>query len=1670
MANTNWIEVPLQEESNTASWKKISPLVQAERDAYAQQLQQGQGGTPAFSNTFDVTSPTAGTLSIHDNDLNRPGIPADARAALLKEIGQVKKGPVPKQTASKWTEVPLEEEEKKPFKFGKEIGGLFTGMADIASGIGSLPISGLVGAASLPFVGAERSAELIHKTQEMLTPSAALKKEGLGTTDSGTHQILMKIIGAPSEYLTQPIADAYFKLKGEPLSAAILKATLDIPAYILAFKGAKGIAEVGARPRSAETLRTEAGYGGPEVPKPQNVTPEGFAPDLPFGEQRLPVRSPYNVLPEELRKQLEAELNPPLETRVPGQGELFTNERPYEQGELLQGRPGEMSPPQTSIKNRLEPFDTTLDPSRQTRMGETTSQEGFPYEQTPIPKETRQPQQMELVEQSLKKAGEQLKQLEFSMPLSERGSVGESRSRVAEENTRRAEQEKLNSEGISTEGFQPAFDAAKTIFRGPGSRQKGAVDPKVLTEGLRKLKDYLTKDPNVMKDDLGSAAIVFRGSHGGKHDPRTGSKGTFGGTGTSGYTAVFTSDNPYTASTFADPFIALPGRPNNANVTPFILKPTKILEFVPKTSHKSGWINWWDFDKQAEKLGKGEVLVARKSLDFGSAVGWDSPKNRDRALNDQYAFSDPNVAIPLFEYLNQQKPISGLGTKQSGALRLDNMFQKKGVAQTLINQRKIFDKQPETAAEVMKGMVEQKTPDVTYAGKIAANVGIPRQAAILTGNPLVNWSVTKTQDIYRESKQAIKSDIEGEKYIANQYGLERRVPDETKGLTLLRRNYRNSAKTRQDMIDMKNVWLEHVGKSDPTRADFKTENQWQTYSAMAKSLSERLDSTNAERVKSSLPVIPKLPGYFPAMREGDYAVRVFDSQGKVIWREGESSQWAADRLKNALKNKFPDMKIEAKHTEKSRYDISDTSSWEEAAEILSREGNTALSKAFNRIAADVMTHRGAGKHGIHRTFVQGFMGMEPGKLGIQNMERAFESYVTKLNHYEANLKISRLKGELEGLPTEFKTSQENALKFSQDYLDHARGKELNGDYLGVFAEVTGRLAGLGANSAKRGIGNLAQTILPMWLTTPRQIMANLAQPFVNNAQIAKLNALGETNVNPIVAYFEGISERINPDKTSIEGRNWLARKGYSDPTITTATDTRMSNFLESSTRNLQVLKEFSHWPSAKIEQFGVRIPSFHIYEKALRHSIPDKETRFRKAAELMDDRMVNYDSINTPLMYNRAGILGDAAKPLKQYSHNAWGQFFDYAQFAKDTGKLAPLAWHLGTSLALTGLKGAVLVAEATAIINLLNARFDTDIPTPLQWFHSVPWLPDALIQGGFSTALGYDISSSVSHPGFPQMLSLPGVELGAKWAQETVNFIIKTAKGTATDADAMRAWLVNTPSGPIHNWIEELYTPEGGFVPNANDPNLKGTYQRSTEEKIIGGLSGLRSTQREGQFDGDYWSGGKIWDHLVGKGRRGEAQAREMASSAKQLLMRDAKQKIEAISAITDRIQNGEEIPPELLQKYIQEGGSASRLTQDVKGRIEDQSLSPAERPFKRGGMTPDKAHKLEVLKNLMEMELRDQKKSPKSGEGKGGWKEVPLEEGELKPIGLFGGQNKRAIEGKWHQDLAKKTNPKEKPVPMPESKHNFRLRDSMPRPPIHPDGTIMNNEKGYFRGTTEI
>lgn len=748
-------------------------------------------------------------------------------------------------------------------------------------------------------------------------------------------------------------------------------------------------------------------------------------------------------------------------------------------------------------------------------------------------------------------------------------------------------------------------------------------------------------------------------------------------------------------------------------------------------------------------------------------------------------------------------------------------------------------------------------------------------------------------------------------------------------LSPLRTAWRNKA-ARPELYEMWEKWKENIGQKDLKREDFRTDKQWKLYEGFQKVHDAILTEINEFRQKAGYESISRIPSYFHSIWEGDYRVFGHDAMGQKKWAMGASTRWGANRLAAKFEKSHPDLKWTTADVDWGKYGLVDLSAFDDALRVMASDD--VVTKALQKTYQEILQHRGFGKTGLHKEGVLGFMGFEKGKMGIMKMDRAFEQYVNQAYRYTGNLEKQLILKDVEKIPRDIMNKIPETEDFLTSYIHKSRGAKLGGVSEDMAMGKFFQALGVGVSFPKRMARNVSQVASLYWLTTPR---------FIASQMVQSINALPKLvqehgTFDGAKMFFEGWKNTIQPDALTHEATQWAAKKGYLDASIVNLVGHEWSE--RPINMGLDYARRVFGKPAALVEHHLVRLPVFNMFENALRDTVKDKIKRFEIAAEKADYYMVNYGRAHSPMVYDNMGIMGDLARPLKQYSHNYIGQFIEYTSRAKNHSEYAPLATFFGTQIAMAGLKGAMFVGEAAVLINLMNYVFQTNVPTPEQWMMKTG-IHDAMVFGGLSYVTGQDISSSVAAPGMKNMLNLPAVDFTKGLVTDVVGYAIAFAHGEDTDHDRLRAWLAITPN-IAHEYLRNLYTPKGQPVANPNDPDLKGNYRRSETEAAIATIVGTKSID--------------------------EAKADALMRNVRQVLKRDLDRRMDALGAITDRIKNGKPVDPKLIQSYIQDGGDPSRLSESVVRKLKEGYLTGPERGYDIKRMSPGKAHDLTIQQQL--------------------------------------------------------------------------------------------------------
>lgn len=823
-------------------------------------------------------------------------------------------------------------------------------------------------------------------------------------------------------------------------------------------------------------------------------------------------------------------------------------------------------------------------------------------------------------------------------------------------------------------------------------------------------------------------------------------------------------------------------------------------------------------------------------------------------------------------------------------------------------------------------------------------------AAVAKNHKAIRWLVDRALFHDRQGRMARERAKYGTKFtdtagiIMNRFG--KKIKTEDGALTTFEKmNWKDTSKAVE-------VWLEHFdGKDVPMNIETLMEKglnrqQSQAVLAASRQMHEIVVQYNKMAEERGLAKINEIPNYFPHMWEGDYRVFVNDKKNQTpVEVFGAHNTKEANTIASELMNKFPDYEVTVREAA-SKFDIDDTGAFREALALLPKESAEAkiLQNAYN----EILTKRGFGKHRLNREGAGGFLGSEAGKTGARNSIRALESYIDKGYLFMANQRkkadIGNLDSNLKEFGVDWRGETPNAYDYGHNFIDHSTGGFRNNKTLvDNVVEGVGRSLGIGKNAGAIALSELNGTASAFWLSTPRFAFMQLAQPIYNLPKAVQLKMQGHTQSSISKAFMDSMFQAYI--KTNAEGRatlKWARENGY--------IDAKFFDFMgmkyNIKGNALTWPRTMVHWGLGKIETNAVRTPTFLFYEKLLRDSIPDKTQRYHTAGYLTDTYMVNYTRTDTPLIYERAGIVGEAVRPLKQYAHAYWGQAIEYVMDMKRTKGIkgaAPFATFIGVQATLSGAKGVIGLAEATAIVVALNSAFELQIPTPAELMLTNN-VPDGITFGGLSTLTGLDMGSGLAAPSPAEILGAPGIEWGYGFAKNVGRYFKNLAKGEATEADEMRA-LKQSPNW-FHGLVEQAYTKPGQGVPNPEKKMIPDMAPRTKEE----------------------------WEMRKYMGGRSMSESKAMLQKQElgRLDIQTKEQKAHYADVIIDRLENNPQaLTNEIMQDWMARGGDPRNLKSLLKQRLIDKNMSWFERQIGRDASLSN-AQKIQKLNKFRVLQER--------------------------------------------------------------------------------------------------
>lgn len=563
----------------------------------------------------------------------------------------------------------------------------------------------------------------------------------------------------------------------------------------------------------------------------------------------------------------------------------------------------------------------------------------------------------------------------------------------------------------------------------------------------------------------------------------------------------------------------------------------------------------------------------------------------------------------------------------------------------------------------------------------------------------------------------------------------------------------------------------------------------ETFSKSAKAINDSLNKAdeqllakmNEVLVKDGKKPITALDNHMVHYWSGPYRAYIYVKTASGGSRLGffvsEKSMADAQKAMNWIKKNVPNIDLEkTKDVSFVKADARGRSSMFDHLLDISNNTDPSVAEALQAFKERVQTaqskHLGEHFRQERRTGVEGFEGNKPWMSEARNYADALDTIRTKYDAGYQWIAAQEIKQQMEPVlkaQQDGKISVGNALAFSQKYVDHALGKNIDvspitkmADYLedisprafgttrrganeiqNVFSKITlPYLLALKGTQAVQSVLQVGQATIPkmlqnadVWKGDYKNIPVALAHGSMDGMfQLANTLTMGK---------FEGLTrDLLKAGGKDLSDTSLAIQQAIKDNDIAriSLSDTGMSKeggFAKSHAN--QMAEALLNAPMNLFEG-PTRTWAFSSY---VRQAVKDGfkiEDAIQLAKEQMDT-MVNYNPEAGSMGLANLGVVGKEARGLHTFMINYYTQLANYIKYAKESKNPVPLLAYLGITFTLGGATGMIGADLADWLLDQVKSAMQGskhDNPA-LQKFTLRKWmldnLPESMSVGPLSTS-----------------------------------------------------------------------------------------------------------------------------------------------------------------------------------------------------------------------------------------------------------------------------------------------------------------------------------------------
>ena len=739
----------------------------------------------------------------------------------------------------------------------------------------------------------------------------------------------------------------------------------------------------------------------------------------------------------------------------------------------------------------------------------------------------------------------------------------------------------------------------------------------------------------------------------------------------------------------------------------------------------------------------------------------------------------------------------------------------------------------------------------------------------------------------------------------------------------------------------------------------------ETYKALRREYDVALKRINQARKEQGLEEVTPRDAYVASTFKGDWKVPIYDKSGRLVWYVAEHSKAQANHALEWLKKNMPDLDYSKATVEYSKnpflnQEASIMSSYKDLLKVFGK--NDPVVQALAAAREQYVSQQGYDMFGQPKHFepkhgVRGGMGDRPWVNDAKNTKDFFEAQMEILRNSHMWAEQQTAFGNVKQFLSDpdIQANYPNLSDWVKDRMYTERGSATHNLVAG-FEKL-----------ASKGLGHLGDLYPPIGKHIPTDL-SSIHQGVRHSKSLFYTKNLGLFNipfavmslVQPVFTLphhlrLSNEGYKHNALRTTMEGTGYAARSLLNHYSGGKTNMDGVPRFWKEAMAYLEAngISDMNQYadvggvavPGAvtnlrKVANLSISEPervartnAFMAYVSHLKQSgkYEDPMTIFQKAEELTNLSMANYRHTERANMFNKMGMVGDAAAALQTFKINQMNQIWNFYRHGQRTGDWTPLVAQFGVQFALAGGMGFYGVDAADDAWNVMKAIYvagggkDKDLISSgiKKSMIASETIPDAVKYGISSLIPGEPnfqakMDMSVLYPNtirdlFP-WISDYGNMAAKSWAAAT-----EMAKGNNAKKEKDRAAHALMPAS-MKPWTEmnapTLSSPTGDAIA-LSDPEMRVVHKRSDLEKKMKGLpfAGMTSVTETA------------------------AKNQEFNVKASEALINQAQEQVSR--AFKDAVQtNDPQQFASALADYAELGGDVGRLIQSMDDTIFAQYL----------------------------------------------------------------------------------------------------------------------------------